>query len=126
MLVTTCGNTNHLDLLLFFSTTTTIPGDTLVADNRSASAPLGSSLFWPFKAGFGIQFGDPSSSVGTYMELNENFADFNPTSGRPLYEVSPFNYGLYFDILRYSDGGNYTIGFVESEAQEIFSLTVTG
>ena len=56
-----------------------------------------------------------------------DFSRLDPQSGRPLlYEVSPFNYGLYFDILRYSDGGNYGIGFVESPAYEIFSLTVTG
>ena len=111
--------------LFFYSTATGNPGLILTAETFNISAPLGSSLFWPFKAGLDGPFGNPSSSVDTYNILERELVRPNPGSERPLlYEVSPFNYGLYFDILHFSDSGDYSISY--ETLSETLSLTVTG
>ena len=53
------------------------------------------------------------------------FSELYPASEGMVFEVSPYNYVLYFEILRFQDSANYTIGFVEAKT-ETLSLTVTG
>ncbi len=64
---------------------------------------LGTSVFIPFRSASGTN-GDPSQS------RSNDLGFFGPEGSIVnLYEVSPYNYGLYLDTLRSTDGGNYTV-----------------
>ena len=65
---------------------------------------LGTSVFIPFQSASRTT-GRPAQSQSTFLQF------FSPEGGSNvnLYEVSPYNYGLYLDTLTSTDGGNYTV-----------------
>lgn len=82
----------------------------------------------PFKAAIS-SFGSPSDSVDTFYDLQ-----VIPPMGTialgleyELFEVSPFNYGLYIDIVQFGYNGTYFISDFDFVSINIsISLSVTG